>query len=389
MAAVPGAKKCADELARAAIALLDREPFFAHLLAGLTRVVGSGVTATAAVGLSRGRPVLHVAPEFFVGRLASREQRVAVLKHEVLHLVLGHLFRDDAKRSDPLLRNVAADLVVNQLVGPRWPLPDGAIQLSTFPTLALAPDRTLEHYYDRLLTLPRETLAKTEGASDHGPWGTESGPADRLAAQIAVDRLLGHAADRVGQASWGSLPGAIRDALALLLARRHPELDWRRVVRSFAASSRRSRVRHTLKRPSRRYGSFPGLRIRRLSHLLVAVDTSGSISDAMLEAFFTEVHGAWRAGADVTVVECDAAVQRSYPYRGTAPTEVTGRGGTAFDPVFEWMRESGQPWDGCIYLTDAVGPVPRLRPPCPLLWVVTGPADAKQLGIGRVTHLST
>ena len=57
--APPSAKKCSEEVARAAISLLDREPFFAHVLAGLGRVIGDAVTPTAAVGLSSARPVLY------------------------------------------------------------------------------------------------------------------------------------------------------------------------------------------------------------------------------------------------------------------------------------------------------------------------------------------
>lgn len=81
------------------------------------------------------------------------------------------------------------------------------------------------------------------------------------------------------------------------------------------------------------------------------------------------------------MLECDAAVQRSYEYRGVAPDSVEGRGGTAFTPAFEWLREprNGR-FDACVYLTDGHGPEPLVRPRCALMWVIT---DAT----GRGPHL--
>jgi predicted metal-dependent peptidase len=120
----------------------------------------------------------------------------------------------------------------------------------------------------------------------------------------------------------------------------------------------------------------------------VAIDTSGSIADDDLSGFFAEVHGLWRQGAEVTVIECDAAVQRAWTYRGKLPTGVAGRGGTSFDPVFEWLRRQ-RAFDGCIYLTDAVAPAPVVRPPCRLLWVVTpGGRPGPHLRFGRTIVLS-
>jgi predicted metal-dependent peptidase len=78
---------------------------------------------------------LYVNPEFLIDKLTN-DQRIAVLKHEVLHLVFKHLFRGNGKQR--FLENIAADLVVNQYVEP-WPLPEGAILLNSFPDLKLKP----------------------------------------------------------------------------------------------------------------------------------------------------------------------------------------------------------------------------------------------------------
>jgi hypothetical protein len=96
-------------------------------------------------------PASGGAPRSFRG--AGVPERVAVVKHEALHLLFRHLFRRDPARHRPALYNVAADLVVNQFVGAPWRLPPGAIVLATFPDLGLAEDRSLDWCYERLAAL--------------------------------------------------------------------------------------------------------------------------------------------------------------------------------------------------------------------------------------------
>ena len=176
---------------------------------------------------------------------------------------------------------------------------------------------------------------------------------------------------------WGSLPAALLSELEFILAERETKLDWKRVVRIFCASSGRTRIHHTMKRISKRYGTRPGIKVQRLQRLLVAVNTSGSIDQEMLEALFTEIHAAWKAGATVHIVECDAEVKRDYKYAWKPPRGISVGGGTDFEPVFCWMQEQSQ-FDGCLDLTDGRGPAPTTRPRCKLLWVITtGEEDAR------------
>ena len=412
-----------DEISRAAFSLLVKEPFYAHVLAGMPRVVTDQVKTLGAAW--NGQQVsLLVNPMFFLKELKAN-QRVAMIKHEVLHVAFRHIFRQAA--FDQKIYDIAADLVVNQWVEP-WPLPEGAITLESFPELKLEPDQTVEQYYQALTALqskmlqsgfnekhPEEQVANSEAIPD---WAEESGkpdsamaladclsntpslegeeqsrdsiegddPAgatlaigdhqgwhdgkgtDATAGLYSVGNLLIRARERMPPHQWGSLPASLISELDLILAERQPKLDWRRTVRLFCASSGRTKVKHTIKRVSKRYGTRPGVKIQRMQRLLVAVDTSGSVDEEMLLEFFTEIHGAWRAGAMITVVECDAEVQRHYEYCGKPPKGIQGGGGTEFEPVFRWMLDQ-RPYDGMLYLTDGYGPEPTTRPNCKLLWV--------------------
>jgi predicted metal-dependent peptidase len=167
------------------------------------------------------------------------------------------------------------------------------------------------------------------------------------------------------------MPAALRSYLDGLRDARDGVLDWRRVLRLFAASSRRSRIRATLRRPSRRYHTFPGIRVSRGQRMAVCVDTSGSVGDRELAEFFAEVHAIWRAGAEVVVFEADAAVHRTWEYTGQPPASAHGRGGTSFDPALAAVRAAAPRFDACVYLTDGHAPRPRAGPGVPLLWLLT------------------
>lgn len=389
-----------DEISRAAFTLLLKEPFYAHVLAGMPREVSDHVKTTGTAW--DGQQVrLRVNPAFFMDGL-SATQRAGVLKHEILHVSFRHVFRGSDRNVE--LFSIAADLVVNQLVTPH-PLPEGYPTLDAFPDLGLEPDKTVEEYYDILSKLRREmekagfgvpsdghggepgkedsgegaegssdgkqgdgkgrgsgrsqrktkegqggtkaasvpawaagtrspqsamALAKfigdTQGRGDDGGWH-DGNDGISAAGRYAVGNLVFRARERMPPHQWGTLPAALVAQFELIMAERQPKVDWKRMVRIFCASSGRTRIRHTIKRISKRYGTRPGIKVQRLKRLLVAVDTSGSICPEMLEEFFTEIHATWKVGASVVVVECDAAVQRSYDYRGKPPQGVAGGGG--------------------------------------------------------------
>lgn len=383
--------------------VLRQEPFFGHLLGSVVRRLDHRIP-TAAVTLSPSGVSLVVNPSFLMDQL-SRPERCAVIKHEILHLVFKHLFRFEAPGTDRLRLNIAADLVVNQLIHP-WPLPSSAITLASFPGLELSPNKSVDYYYLRLerhaASNPgfdqhlRTQLGSSH--SHHGRWADSGGEgfAPRLGqaaptasdevtnqqpelsedlARIleeAFDRQLQRARSKLSSKQWGDVPGSLRSLLETSAGETKAQVDWKRALRLFASSGYRTRIVATNRKRSKRFGTYPGIRIQREKRLAVVVDTSGSIGAKTLAAFFAEIALIQKSGADVVVIEADAAVQNVYPFRGRVPEQAGGGGGTDFNPAFRWLREvSRQRFDGCIYLTDGYADTPTIRPPCRLLWVVT------------------
>ena len=385
-----------EEISRCIIKMLLKEPFYTHFLSGVIREVTDKVP-TAAVGFKSGKIALYVNENFFLKELRSMTERVAVIKHETLHIIFKHLFRMKTKTYDNQLFNIAADIVVNQLIAP-WKLPDSAVTLETFPELKLPKDKSVEWYYENLKKNASKDseykkrlmeISEQGTHSDHKMWG-ENENFSMEVVETEVDRMIIQAKDRTPKKDHGTIPLGIKSLIQSIIEKRNPQIDWKRALKLFSSTSRRTRVYHTMKRFSKRFGTRPGIKIKRFQKLAVAIDTSGSINIDDFNTFFSEIHSMWKFGAEVDVLECDADVQKKYSYRGRTPEFVHGGGGTSFDPVFEHIRSNRfERYDGCIYLTDGYAPEPKIKPPCKVFWCIT--KDGKvgpHLKFGRVVKMT-
>lgn len=375
----------ASAVETAVVTLLRKEPFHAHLLISIKRVFSTEVP-TAAVSASGKGVTLWVNPRFFSKEL-NAAQRVAVLKHEMLHLLFKHPWRETANMPDADLRNIAADLVVNQFILP-WKLPTGCIELTSFPRAGLLPDQTMEWYYNKLRDFSKsenpeaaEALKKAkEKAHEQGcdaKWHEKGEAPDEggavvssEAAEVVIRGLVVKAKAKISAKDWGELPAGLARAIDEICA--PPKVPWKRLLRLFAGRGARTTLKTSRLRESTRFPGEPGIRIKRLQKVAVAIDTSGSIDDELLNEFLAEINGIARAGADVTLIQCDCVITSVAPYRRFERPVFKGGGGTNFDPVMQWLRENRQEcFGGCIYLTDGYAPNPTIDPRCPILWVLT------------------
>lgn len=186
-------------------------------------------------------------------------------------------------------------------------------------------------------------------------------------------RLAG-AAQQAMQA--GKLGGAMARLVDHML---EPQLPWRNLLAHYITSVARDDYSYT--RPSTRRGDpavFPSLRSGQIN-LVVALDTSGSISDAEIAEFLNEIDAIKsQVRARVILQACDAALCEDGPWyyepweEFSLPREIKGGGGTSFKPVFEWLEQQDQQPDLVVYFTDADGEFPKTEPVCRVLWLVKG-----------------
>jgi predicted metal-dependent peptidase len=102
---------------------------------------------------------------------------------------------------------------------------------------------------------------------------------------------------------------------------------------------------------------------------MVVIDTSGSLTDAMLGAISRELAGLAKGNA-VTVVECDRKIHAVYPFKKPI-TSLKGRGGTDFKPPLEPEFLRKQKADLVVYFTDGCGEAPDRPPKVPVIWCLT------------------
>ncbi len=376
-----------DQITQASIQLILHEPFYGHVLTGLVKEVNAEISSLSLGVNANKTPQLAINPNYWQEELNTPTQRLGALKHEVLHLVFGHLLREQ-DFANVRIFHLAADLVVNQYLSLEQ-LSPASLTLNLFPELDLQPFRSVDAYYEELSGAWNKTLrrgqiispklsdlmaAGTGPLAGHDLWQNEVGPlsaAEKKVLATGMHQIVQNALQRVGNKGRGSLPGVLQTQLNQLVISHEPTLDWRRFLRLFVGAGQRTFLQNTLRKPSRRYGTNPGLRIRNKHKLLIALDTSASIADAEIQAFFQEIQHIWRLGTEIFILECDTQINNAYIYRGTTPAVVAGRGGTHFDAAIHYANQQSNA-DAVVYFTDGLGPAPSLSCRKPLMWMISG-----------------
>jgi predicted metal-dependent peptidase len=148
-----------------------------------------------------------------------------------------------------------------------------------------------------------------------------------------------------------------------------PSLSWQQILKKYvgtiAANKRKTRTRLNRRQPLR--FDLSGQMDDKILKIIVAIDTSGSVNNKMICQIFNEIFAILaKRKHEITVIECDAKVQRVYQAKTAddIKEKVLGRGGTRFTPVIEYLNEHKEFRDALlIYFTDGYGeqtiPKPR------------------------------
>ncbi len=158
--------------------------------------------------------------------------------------------------------------------------------------------------------------------------------------------------------SWGSIAGRLRERI---IASLKPKLDYRGVLRQFRTSILSVNRVLTRMKPSRRYGFlYLGSRRDFTTHLLFAVDVSGSVSSDDLARGFSVLNRFFKYGIEsIEVIQFDTEIKGPpLPLKkAQREVKVLGRGGTSFIPVIDYIDEHRH-YDGLLIFTDGDAPMP-------------------------------
>ena len=401
-----------DKLIKARIELLREKPFFAFLANHLRFIEKSKEVPTMGVD---GKGNLYYNIEF-VEKLTKDECKM-VLCHEVMHCALEHMKRH--RNKEHLLWNLAGDTVINNIL-----LADGftlikecihpynnEVQLYGHKVVDIEKKCAEEIYHELYSKLKREQKkGLTDWLKNHKDTkkgfdvhfcdeGDEEGDKGKSKQPSLGGKGNGKDWGKIMvdactfARNQGKLPAGMERILGDLLK---TELDWRSLLYKYITNQ--IPIDYSWARPSKKSYSchtyLPSV-VKESLDLVIAIDTSGSISKDELTEFFSQILGILDqfSNVNLTIMDCDAEINSvTKLQRATMDDinrlELRGGGGTSHLPVFEWMDNNMPSAKLIICFTDGYTTFPR-ESSIPTLWVVAGRyrQDEKSFPFGDVIFL--
>lgn len=330
-----------------------------------------------------------------------------VMMHEILHVVLQHCLREDDRDHEEF--NIACDIVVNSNILLENNMSRNSITLKKYgESMHIAPDGkegyeyTAEQVYNML---PKKKKGKgpsnDSGVAtgrakqktsdedhkpawrwdDHSRWGMYE--EDATLRDVWVKRFE-DAAEAISIRDPSNTRGLMpRFAKRILEELRKPQTDWRIILNDFIQEEV---VDYSFSPPDRRFDDNPFFlpdfngKDDMVENILFMIDTSGSMSDKMITAAYSEIKGAidqFDGKLSGWLGFFDAAIIEPKPFANEEEFKIirpAGGGGTDFQIIFEYVHKhmSGKPPASIIILTDGFAPFPqeKLAGGIPVLWLL-------------------
>lgn len=330
-----------------------KEEFLSLFLSNVP-ILKSDKIPTACIALRGMNLELWYNEEFFENM--STKQIHGVLKHEVLHIVFGHLGAFGKAFTNQKLANVAMDLQINQFVETNeieLPKPYLSINNPEFHFLKNHPKAGSSVYYDMIMQHAKDNPGWAEGIDseydvkyvdqDGNPAKPDSdGNLNGVSQEVIEDYLKA----KVSQTTknCGSLPNYVQESDFWKPVA--TKIDWKRQLRS-AIETKESEDRRTLRTRRHKilFKKFPlskGSIPKKKASILFAPDESGSISTEELSRAFNEMHTMYKKGFDVTVAHWDTDVHHVEEYTGKYNSmKRHASGGTCPIATLKYFKKEG------------------------------------------------
>ncbi len=393
-------------LQKAKITLMRNEKF--ALFSGILMVGRTSVDDNIPTACTNGRDEKY--GREFIKKLKDPELAFVVM-HEGMHKAYRHLttwkkLHDENSR----LANAACDYVINLQLKDIDPeeriiaMPKYREGVNKGKVMGLIDEKYRGMNAKQVFDLLKQELGgehgeggeEGEGFDDHDWEGAkELSEEDKKKLERDIDQAIRQGL-MAQQKLAGKGTGGISRELEELL---QPKIDWREVLREFVKSTCRARDTSSWRRPNRRYLStdtyMPSMIGQRVGHLVVAVDTSGSIGNAELAEFLSEVKGiAEEVNPEkVDLLYWDSSVAAHEEYNDAdvanivSSTKPVGGGGTAPSCISAYLTVNKIEPECVIVLTDGfVGDDWGRDWTAPLLWVITG-GNKVMAATGKTIHV--
>lgn len=342
-----------EQLTRARIFMLLKQPFWGTLA---TRLILKDVTdedwcPTAATD---GRYLYY--NRNFIAKL-NKAETVFLVAHEVAHCVYDHMSRRGSR--SPKLWNVAADFVINyelfeHKVGA---LPDAKRTGITVCFDHKYAGMFTEEVYELLKNDP-ESAAKFAEFDIHIEPGDGKGVPMTEEEQRNLSDEISAAVLQASKVDTGNTPLGVKRFLKDLT---EPQMDWREILNLKLQSMIRNDFTWSrCSRKSQASGIYlPGMKEDFKLSVAIAIDSSGSISDKMIQDFLGEVRGIMEQFADFEIrLWCsDTEVYNEQIFTpenldDIFSYQIMGRGGNNFNCNWDYMKANDIMPERFLHFTD-------------------------------------
>jgi predicted metal-dependent peptidase len=358
----------ADALKRGKITLMMQKNtvFYTTILFSLKQNFDNTLPTAATDGRH-----LIINPKFFMD--LKPNERIGLLAHEILHVALDHMHRLGDR--NPLIWNMAADYVINgQLLKASYTLPKGCLHEPKYDNM------TTEQVYDALFKKTEQEIKNLMAKGTPGLNGgdiqfPEFAEPGQAVPQDEVTTIILRAATQAKAAHQppGSIPGEVEIELERVI---NPPLPWHVILQNYMMEF--AKEDYSFRRPNRRFLPnyyLPTTLSEAVVDLMVAVDTSGSVSDHEAKVFVSKIEELQLTmkPKKITVIHFDTSIKKVQELKeGSNPfkdLKFTGRGGTAITPVHNWIAEN-KPTVAIIFTDGDFTKYDPVDKTIPLVWLI-------------------
>ena len=385
------------------IDLLRKYAFYGHIMQQLPKVFvnneNCGGINTLAVGKTRSSEIqtkLFINTDYLDklykehGLVKLEAHLKEVMKHEIHHLIFGHLTID---LPDKNRLAIACECSVNSYINRDLLInesSDKTKKVGVFPEDFGLPRKESVYFYYKELennseykNMSSQSIVKISiGLNSDKDSGDESKDdsvvidshelweivkSDPVSEEMIKD-IIRQSVDICKKTdTWGDVPAEIKEEVKKAFVHKKEVIPWQVILKQFIASSSENILGYTMRRRSKRFGIRPGTKKEDVLNLGILIDTSASISNEMINLFFGELDWIAKTNSSITIFECDTQINREYPY-SEWDGMVEGRGGTDIEVAVKEIND--RRFDALIAFTDMETPNFKESYNIPCMWVI-------------------
>ncbi|WP_246153838.1 vWA domain-containing protein [Sulfurimonas indica] len=358
-----------DKISQAKAKLLVDYPYFGTLASRLELVVNDDIESFKSSGVK-----LEYREEYL--RELELSEVEFILANGAMHSVLAHDMRKNNRSG--WLWQMATDIAINDmLLQNGLDMPYGAQYRKRFA--GMYAEEIYAQLKDDILREDENLEYEADDADDIERKDEQNKSQERtqeqLEEEILSEQLLAEEAISLleSKIKMGEAPEAIERFFDLGA---FSKVDWREVLRE--AIDRYFRDDYVVMPPSKKLlykGIYLPSNTSQTFRLVIAIDSSSSVDEALLNLFLSEVSFIMEQVQNyvIDIIVCDDTIHsHNIFYSGEAlDVQLKGGGGTDFRPLFEFVEANFDDLKLLLYFTDLEGNFPKEVPNYSVKWITS------------------